>query len=427
MVRAEEPAPLPLAQNIVVNGISIDLAKPPKGLVVKEKLGLLVPPVVDGNIIYRTPTRILETRAVITPKGDYLLMCPEGEHYAAGNGARKVNTLIAFRSSDKGQTWQGPIQPFDIDYSQHGFIPLVPAGSSRIYAFGTQPIPEEGYTVLNGKRENAPIGFRWSDDDGKTWSKATLIRPLNDPGFMGMSVMRMAETGKGTWILGSHAADWSVKPITTRQYLLRSEDQGKTWTVLPDKQPNGWFVDSFNRMDEGRPIGIGGEKVLFMTRTKEGHLFLSRSDDDGKTWSPLKPTTLVHPDAPPMLFPLSDGKTLAAFHHNRVPVKDDAKFRDGGLNEHAENMKVRSELWVSTSTDEGRTWSEPRFVLAGAAKPDMPKPNFNYQASYLDAFTDNGVLHLFLPYRWQQILHLTLKESDLSKLPTKAEIAAANH
>ena len=34
---------------------------------------------------------------------------------------------------------------------------------------------------------------------------------VNDPGFRGMSVMRMTETDAGTWLLGSHAADWSVK------------------------------------------------------------------------------------------------------------------------------------------------------------------------------------------------------------------------
>ncbi len=32
-------------------------------------------------------------------------------------------------------------------------------------------------------------------------------------------------------------------------------------------------------------------------------------------------------------------------------------------------------------------------------------------------------MHLFMPHRWQQVLHLTLKESDFAGLPTKAELA----
>jgi len=56
---------------------------------------------------------------------------------------------------------------------------------------------------------------------------------MNDPDFRAMSVMLMCETDDGTWLLGSHEGDWSYRPLMTRQYVLRSEDQGKTWTVLP--------------------------------------------------------------------------------------------------------------------------------------------------------------------------------------------------
>lgn len=224
-------------------------------------------------------------------------MFPEGDHYAKSKG-EKMNTLMAYRSSDKNRTWQGPSVAFDIPYSQDGFIPLIPRGSQRIYAFGTQPMPGQ-WTWENGQQENAAIGYRWSDDDGRTWSDVQLIAPTNDPGFRGMSVMRMTETDAGTWLVGSHIADWSVKPIKTKQYLLRSEDRGKTWAVLPGARPDGWFAEGFDRMDEGRLLNLGGGKVLFMSRTPQGHLFTAWSDDDGKSWTKPAPSTLVHSDAPP--------------------------------------------------------------------------------------------------------------------------------
>ncbi len=408
--------PLPLMDTVVVNGIEISAKTPPKGLTLDAATGLLTAEAVKGQVVHRTQTRILETRATITPKGDYLLMFPEGDHYAKSKG-EKMNTMLAYRSSDKGRTWNGPTVAFDIPYSQHGFIPFIPRGTTRIHCFGTQPVPGK-WTHENGQRENAPIGWRASDDDGHTWSEVRLIEPVNDPGFMGMSVMRMTETDAGTWLIGSHLADWSVKPFTTRQYLLRSEDQGKTWTLLPGARPAGWFAEGFNRMDEGRPLNLGGGRVLFMSRTPAGRLFTAWSSDNGNTWTQPAPSTLVHPDAPPMLFPLSDGKTLVAFHHNKIPAT-----QHGDLNDHAELMRMRSEVWASLSTDEGRTWSEPRFLLANAVAPVHAVSGFNSQCSYLDAFTEDGVLHLFMPHRWQQVLHLTIREDALATLPVKARLA----
>ena len=324
--------------------------------------------------------------------------------------------MVAFRSSDQGKTWQGSTVAFDIDYNQHGFIPLIPKGSKRIYAFGTQPVWGQ-YVAEHGQQENAPIGYRYSDDDGHHWSEVRLIRPQNDPGFRGMSVMRMCETDSGAWILGSHEGDWSYKPLMTRQYVLRSEDQGKTWTVGPNPRHGGWCVPQFNRMDEGRPINLGNGEVYLMIRTCEGHLWATRSTDDGKTWEAPAPTPLVHPDAPPMLFHLSDGKTLAAFHHNR---HHDTNYKS--LDGDNPGMQDRSEIWVSLSTDGARTWSEPRFVFANAAKPNLESGWRNYQCSYMDMFMDNGTVNLFLPHRWQRCLHLQLPESELHRLPTAKDL-----
>ncbi len=296
----------------------------PAGLRVDGELALvLASPALTGKVVHTASDWLYETRATRTPGGDYLLMFPTntrerptgGAHYGH-SGYEKTNDMVAFRSSDQGRTWQGPTVAFDIDYNQHGFIPLIPKGSKRIYAFGTQPVWGQ-YVAEHGQGENAPIGYRYSDDDGHHWCEVRIIRPQNDPGFRGMSVMRMCETDSGAWLLGSHEGDWSYKPLMTRQYVLRSEDQGKTWTVGPNPRHGGWCVPQFNRMDEGRPINLGNGEVYMMIRTCEGHLWSTRSLDDGKTWETPAPTPLVHPDAPPMLFHLSDGKTLAAFHHNR--------------------------------------------------------------------------------------------------------------
>jgi hypothetical protein len=409
--------PEPLLSELVLNDRTVTPAHLPGGLQVRGELGIATFPWLQGRLIYEASNReggLYETRATITPGGDYLLMFPDGGHY--GGKLRKVNRLLALRSSDRGKTWSEPREAFPIDYNQHGFIPLIPRGIKRIYAFGTQPVWSE-FNTENGHGENAPIGFRSSDDDGHTWSEVQLIRPVNFPGFRGMSVMRMTETDRGTWLLGSHEADWSRKPLQTRLYLLRSTDQGRTWQLLPGPPPAGWQAPGFGRMDEGRPIALGGGEVLYMMRTPEGHLWSSRSSDDGLTWSEPGPTSLVHPDAPPMLFALFDGRTLIAFHHNRAHTKSSAlSGQDKTM------MADRSEVWFSTSTDGGRSWSEPRFVFVNVLGETLENPWRNYNCSYIDAFSDQGELHLFLPHRWQRVLHLRIAERDLGRFPTAKEL-----
>jgi hypothetical protein len=405
------------ADSVILQNKTFTSSNLPKGYRFDKELGLMLHNGIQGQVIHRNFVGgLYETRAVKTPGGDYLLMFPDGGHYgAAGKSGKKVNNMVAYRSKDNGKTWIGPTVAFDIDYNQHGFVPLIPKEKKRIYAFGTQPIWGMYEPDKPGLQENAPIGYRYSDDDGNTWSEVRIIRPVNDPDYRGMSVMRMCETDAGTWILGSHEGDWSYKPLMTRQYLLRSEDQGKTWTLLPGIRHGGWLAGCFNRMDEGRPVNLGDGKVFLMTRTPEGHLWGAWSEDDGKTWTYPKPTSLIHPDAPPMLFKLSDDKTLIAFHHNS------SRMQTADLTVGSQHYD-RAELWFSTSTDGGHTWSEPRFLLVTALKPAFNNPWRDYNVSYCDMFTDNGMIHLFMPHRWSRALHLVFSEKDLEKFVTGKEL-----
>lgn len=74
-------------------------------MVLHEQLGLLLAnDKITGKVIYTATDMLLETRAVINPCGDYLLMFPTntkekpkgGCHYNGQN--EKVNDLVAFRS-----------------------------------------------------------------------------------------------------------------------------------------------------------------------------------------------------------------------------------------------------------------------------------------------------------------------------------------
>src|SRR5690349_15761001 len=109
------------SQNFAVRAI-------PKPMELRTSEGIATFPWVQANIIHHARSRkggMFETRAVVTPNGDYLLMFPDGGHY--GQSTTKTNDMLAYRSKDKGKTWTGPTIAFDIDYNQHGFIPFIPA------------------------------------------------------------------------------------------------------------------------------------------------------------------------------------------------------------------------------------------------------------------------------------------------------------
>ena len=256
----------PQLETITVGGREIHPGAPPRGLRNFPDLGILVNRGMSAQRIYAHAAPddwCGESRGIKTPGGDYLVMFTAGQHHYGGQ-LTKTNDMVAFRSSDQGKTWSGPKIAWNIPYNQHGFVPLIPRGSKRMYAFGTEPL----FKLLD-MPEDAPIGYRYSDDDGHTWSQVTLIHPANDPDFRGFFVMRMCETGHGTWLLAPSVSHYNMNcgngkrwcpPVLSCSYIMRSTDQGRSWNLLPGPRPRGWAEPSFHRMDEARPISLEVQK-----------------------------------------------------------------------------------------------------------------------------------------------------------------------
>jgi hypothetical protein len=248
--------------------------------------------------------------------------------------------------------------------------------------------------------------MRYSDDDGHTWSKVKLIEPLNDPTFRGVGHIQGCEMETGTWLLGTyHIRGKPNRGRGDRQYVLRSTDQGETWTLVPGPRPNGWCIQPYDRMLEGETLPLGGARAVMFARVPSGRIWELRTEDDGLTWTDPVPTTMVHPDAPPMVFWLDGRERMVSFIH---------RIDSGG----SAGTPTRLELWVCISTDEGRTWGEERLLLANAAAEGFG----NREVCYADLLVDGQDLHLIFDHGKRQVLQVHLQESDLEKLPTHAEL-----
>jgi len=84
-------------------------------------------------------------------------------------------------------------------------------------------------------------------------------------------------------------------------------------------------------------------------------------------------------------------------------------------------VAARNEIWYSISKDEGRSWSEPRFVFAG-----ISSNGFYHSNSYIDMFADGSHINIFLGQDGKQLLYLQFEESNLKGFLTKSELAARN-
>jgi hypothetical protein len=296
------------------------------------------------EVIYRDGFRHLHPADLIKLKnGDLLIMAREGTEHFANDG-----DVIMLRSKDGGATW-GDKQVIagikDLD-EREGCGVQLKDGTIVVGVFYNALYAADGsYKVLPatrpvewGEHDHPALGsyIITSRDDGKTWSEPAYINPEGMP-FRNIEGPTDApiELPDGSIIMGviGYGIDKDEKNVGS--VLLRSTDQGKTWkyvsTIAGDPGGKlGKFVEpGIVRTKTGRII------AALRNHGPEQAIWLAWSDDDGKTWSPVKKTTMVgHPTD---LIQLSDGRILATY---------------GIRTPHGKPQGIRA----CFSTDNGETW-----------------------------------------------------------------------
>ena len=387
---------------VEIAGTSWELDRLPQGLKLDRDLGVVVAaPIGKAQAVgpYYPYGSVYSPRAVKAPNGDYLLMVVYGGYYQHTPN----NAPVIWRSTDQGRTWDRGVRPWTQDAGEHCLVPLVdPSQSGRIYVFGN---------ASRGRTHATDMVFRRSDDNGHTWSAPTTIVPQNDPTFPGGPIhMRGAVMPDGAWLWGAYYRD---KGNNDTQYLLRSTDRGQTWTIAPNPHPQGWTHPTWNKFMESTVVPIGGPEAVFYLRAPGGRMYEKRTTDSGLTWSETQETPgLVHPDAPPMVFPFAGGKRLIAFIHNRYNAEHPHHYHPD-----------RNALWFAVSDNAGRSWGEPRFIIAQAKQPEhSQETSCDYDVSYVDLLVDGCTLHLFVGDQQRRSLHLAFSEQDLASFPTGEDL-----
>jgi hypothetical protein len=297
----------------------------------------------EHHIAYTDGYRHLHPADLIRLKnGDMLMFAREGTEHYANDG-----DVLMLRSKDDGKTWGekqyiGAIP--DVDEREGCGIQLKD-GTIIVGVFYNDLYKPDGIYNWDNKvklpdLDRPRLGAHWvnSKDNGKTWSQPKFMDLKGMP-FKGIEGPTDApiELPDGSIVMGVIAYGLEGD-VDMGSVLLRSTDKGNTWkyvsTMAADKKKEkGGFVEpGIVRTRTGRII------AAMRNHLSENAIYVTYSDDEGKTWVPVFRTDMV--GHPVDLIQLADGRIMATYGIRT------------GTGRHSEPGGIRA----CFSSDNGKTW-----------------------------------------------------------------------
>ncbi len=250
------------------------------------------------------------SNVIKTPDGALMAVWFSG----AKEGADDV--VIRFTRRDpQTREWSVPITVAD-----HQGIPcwnpvLVPAkdGSVTLYYKASKLIPEwQGF-------------WKRSSDGGKTWTEAKKLPAT----FLGPIRCRALALHDGSLLFGSsdESADKSLgNPWRPHFEILSHPGDPSDATAWQKIVPNPG-EPPFNAIQPSVVLLPDGQ-LLALLRTREKVVAQSTSRDLGRSWTPLKATSLPNPNSGLEAVVLSDGRVAAILNHGTNRLTLDAVLRN---------------------------------------------------------------------------------------------------
>jgi sialidase-1 len=295
------------------------------------------------HVIYTNGYRHLHPADLIKLKnGDILMMTREATEHFANDG-----DVVMLRSKDGGKTW-GQRQVIsaikDLDEREGCGIQLKD-GTIVVGVFYNDLYKHDGtYDWENRVQKTADAGNRYlgahiitSKDNGHTWSKANFIdtkgMPFNNVEGPTDAPIEMPD---GSLVMGIIGYALDGDDANHAAVMIRSTDKGKTWKYLstmasdPGGKLGGFVEPGIVRTKTGRII------AGLRNGAPEGAIWMTYSDDNGKTWVPAWKTEMI--GHPVDLIQLRDGRIMATYG-----IREGQHTTPGGIR-------------ACFSNDNGKTW-----------------------------------------------------------------------
>jgi predicted neuraminidase len=151
-----------------------------------------------------------------------------------------------------------------------------------------------------------------------------------------------------------------------------TKDAGKTWTRT-DALNDGVTTSAI----QPSILKLPGGKLQLVCRSENDFVLQSISADQGKTWTPLAPSTLLNPNSGIDAVTLQDGRHIVVYNHTK---------------------KGRSPLNVAISSD-GQNWQDIAIL------ENEPGGEFSYPAVIQ---AKDGKVHITYTWKRKKIKHVVM-------------------
>jgi Neuraminidase (sialidase) len=314
-----------------------------------------VPPLQVSNIP-SAKNRIVYQKEDIYTTFPSLFVLPDGklgtsfDTRAARSHIDTSGGNLSLISGDNGKTWSKTSNPLIDRKWQTKDGRLVRAGADGwVYVDASQEDELKKQHKIIMKVRPGTIAYKGgahfatSTDGGKSWQKEPITIPDDCEGLMGYQFGIV--TSKGVRLVAVYGRRLNPDTPTGYSkgevYLLRSDDDGKSWKcypMYPDGIPNTGTALNETTIEEA----ADGTIVAMMRSAPDdpaGYLREATSKDGGLTWT--KPVTTSISGFPAALLRLKDGRLLCAYGYRRYP------------------MGIRAVL----SRDNGKTWDTEHELI----------------------------------------------------------------
>ena len=264
---------------------------------------------------------------------------------------------LMYESRDEGKTWSAPqiINDTFLDDRDAGMLAW---GEGNLLLTWFNHSPENftawetdkhavvGTPLARGMRalwdslpkEELPYGSftKISHDNGRTWS-APRPAPVSSP--HGPCLL----SDKSLFYVGSFVSDGAYENEEEgRIRAYRSTDEGATWELLsflpsPDDADGDFFEPHALQLSDGRIVAAVRQDPRTSPKMKRLKIFITFSEDGGKTWGEAKFLDLC--GAPPHLMQHSSGALILSYSRRADPMGQYVRIsRDGGKTWSADTL-----------------------------------------------------------------------------------------